>query len=228
MQGKLIFILLLMFSTIISAQESKGRFFVETGVKISGGSNYLNFAGKTGFSYNHIKGYYKFLQPADIHSYSYKGSSWSVAPRVGYYLTKRASIGIDCQYFYSNFEYEFENYRISAGGIFARYLFLDKKITPFFEIKSGLGRSKGVEEYVSSGGGSYMKNEYQNLFYFGMLGGFAFKLNDKFGVNISVLAQNTIEKFSDKSNFGTPVFKISNWEVGPLLSLNYVFGRIKD
>ena len=70
-----------------------------------------------------------------------------------------------------------------------------------------------------------MKTEYQNLFYFGILGGFAFKLNDKFGVTISVLAQNTIEKFSDKSNFGTSTFKISNWEVGPLLSFSYVFGR---
>jgi len=229
MKGKLIIILLLLFSTTLFARENKGSFFIETGVKMFGGGDYLNFAGKTGISFNSTTRFWKNEYEVDpeIHSESYNRTSFSVAPRIGYYLNKKFSGGIDLQYFKSG-EWEYEKYWIATGGIFFRYKFSTKRIVPFIETKTALGTFKGESPEQTSGGGQWTQIKYENLFYYAFSGGISFELNEHFALNLSCLAQNTIEKFSDRSNFGTDVFKISNWEVGPMLSVSYIFkGKTK-
>ena len=230
MKPGLIFFLLLIFSLTLCAQDNKGKFFVETGVKVFGGGDYQNFVGKTGISFNSTTRFWKNEYDVDpeIHSESYNRTSFSIAPRIGYYLNKKFSGGIDIQYFKSG-DWEYEKYRIASGGIFFRYKFSTKKIVPFIETKTGLGTFKGESPEQTSGGGQWTQIKYENLFYYAVSGGISFELNEQFGLNLSCLGQNTIEKFSDRSNFGTDVFKISNWEVGPMISVSYIFkGKTKN
>lgn len=234
MKPGLIFFLLLIFSLTLCAQENKGKFFIETGVKVFGGGDYQNFVGKTGISFNHSTRYWKFLEPDDFGSDSYNSFSFSLAPRIGYFLTENISGGLDLQYFYCKelmkfYDY-FNNYWITTGGIFIRYYFLKARISPFVETKAGLGISRGEEnDRYSSGGAKYSTIEYQNLSYYAFSSGISFNVKENFKLNLSVIGQNTIEKFSDKSSFSTDTYKVSNWEVGPMLSVSYIFkGKTKS
>lgn len=229
---QLIFLTLLSIST--SAQNDKGRFFVETGVKMFGGGDYQNFVGKTGISFNHSTRYWKFLEPDDFGSDSYKSFSFSLAPRIGYFLTENISGGLDLQYFYCKefrkfYDY-FDKYWITTGGIFIRYYFTKGKISPFVETRTGLGISRGEEnDQYSSGGAKYSRIEYQNLLYYAFSSGITFSVNENFKLNLSVIGQNTLEKFSDKSSFSTNTYKVNNWEVGPMISVIYIFkGKTKN
>jgi hypothetical protein len=159
--------------------------------------------------------------------------SYSFAPRVGYYLSERISSGFDFQYYYSKdgfnyFNWFFEKYRITTGGIFLRYYFSIKKISPFIEAKTGWGTSKAENMEPKTGGGEFEKTEYQNLFYYSFSAGASFRLNNAFKLNLSAMAQNTIEKFSDKSSFSTTTFKYSDWELVPMLSVTYIFKSKKE
>jgi len=228
MKLKLQLIILLFLSICTSAQNEKGKFFVETGVKMFGGGDYQNFVGKTGISFNHSTRYWKFLEPDDFGSDSYKSFSFSIAPRIGYYVTDNINGGVDIQYFYCNrlavfYDY-FDKYWVTTGGIFLRYYISKGKISPFVETRTGLGISRGEEnDQYSPGGAKNSVIEYQNLLYYALSGGVAFRFNENIKLNLSVIGQNTIEKFSDKSSFSTDTYKVSNWEVGPMISVIYIF-----
>jgi len=230
---KLNLIILICFVSFISiAQNNKGKFFVETGAKISGDGDYYNFGGKTGITINKSTRYWKFLEPDDVQSDSQTGWSYSFAPRVGIYLSEKITGGVDFQYYNSKNRstfYEFyDAYRITAGGVFLRYYFSDKKTAPFLEAKTGIGISKSHTEEKSAGGGDFTSTKYQNLFYYALNAGISFRLNDAIKLNLSAMSQNTMEKFSDKSSFDTNTFKISNWELVPMLSLTYIFNNKKE
>jgi len=234
MHPRLFLFFLIIFSTSLFAQENKGKFFMETGVKIFGGGDYQNFVGKTGISFNHSTRYWKFPEPDDFGSDSYKSYSLSIAPRIGYYITDKINGGVDVQFFYSKnlsvfYDY-FDKYRIATGGIFIRYYFSKGKISPFVESRAGFGISRGEEnDRYSPGGAKYSKIEFQNLSYYAFSGGVTFLFIENFNFNLSVIGQNTIEKFSDKSSFSTDTYKVSNWEVGPMLSVIFIFkGKSKN
>jgi hypothetical protein len=233
MKLKLILINLLFLSIFTSAQSDKGKFFVETGVKVFGGGDYQNFIGKTGISFNHSTRYWKFLEPDDFGSDSYKSFSFSLAPQIGYFLTENINGGLDLQYFYCKelmkFYNYFNNYWITTGGIFIRYYFLKGRISPFVETSAGLGISRGEEnDQYSPGGAKYSSIEYQNLLYYALSSGITYSVNENFKFNLSVIGQNTIEKFSDKSSFSTDTYKVTNWEVSPMISIIYIFkGKTK-
>jgi outer membrane protein W len=233
MKLKLLLFTFLFLSIIASAQNNKGKFFVETGVKISGGGDYFNFGGKTGINFDKTTDYWKSLNSDEVKSFSITGWSFSIAPRIGVFLSEKINGGVDFQYYNSKmksryFDAYINAYRITTGGIFLRYYFSDKKISPFLEAKTGIGISKGQTDETSSGGGSFNRTEYQNLFYYAFNVGASFKLNNSFRLNLSAMVQNTTEKFSDKSNYSTDAFKISDWELVPMLSVTYIFKSKKE
>jgi hypothetical protein len=213
--------------------QKQGKFFIETGVKISGGGDYYNFGGKTGITFNKSNSYWKHLNSDEVNTHTYTGWSYSLAPRIGFFLSDKINGGFDFQYYngknmYNAFYEFFDKYRITTGGIFLRYYFSTRKISPFLESKTGLGISKGQIEDMAPGGGEFIRTEYQNLFYYAFNAGASFKLNNSFRLNLSAMAQNTIEKFSDKSSYSTDLFKNSNWELVPMLSVTYIFKSKKE
>ena len=119
MKSSTFFLLLILSVCQLFAQENKGRLFVETGVKVFGGEDYRNFIGKTGFSFFQHEHEYVLESPHEVESVN--GFSYSIAPRVGYFVGNKFSAGLDFQYFHKNWWMEYQNY---TGGIFARYIYI--------------------------------------------------------------------------------------------------------
>lgn len=228
MKPRILQIILMLLSLNLMAQNDKGNFFVETGVKLDGGSDFLNFTGKTGLSFNQNKNYWKYKNEPDTHSHSVNNTSFSISPRLGYYFTEKLNGGVDIQYYNSSSGYYLNKYRILTSGIFLRYFFTDKKISPLLELKTGAGGSKDKRDSRSSGGAAYTEIDCKNLFYYSISGGAMFVLNEKFHLNLSVIAQNTFEKYSDRGNVSSSTTKISNWEIVPMSSVTFIFGNKKD
>lgn len=222
MKLKQLFIILLFISFFASAQNEKGKFFVETGVKIFGGGEFINFVGQTGISYNHFNT--KTESPFKT-EFNYKGFTYSIAPRVGYFLSDYIIGGIESQYYKRNIYDLHLSYRIATAGIFFRYNFLERKILPFVEIQSGIGTSKSINESVSPGGGEYQQIQINTLYYLAGSAGITILLNQNFRMNLFAKIQNTSARFNDKSNFTSSDFKENNLEIGPMLSVSYIFKK---
>lgn len=215
--------MLLLFSGSVFSQDEKGGFFLETGVKLTGGGDYLNFTGKTGISYNKNKTTYYF--PDNYTSeYSHNSFSYSLAPRLGYQLDKLFSIGIDYQYFNKEVK-DYMNYYNSTAGVFIRKNITTTKVRPYIEFSYGLGRSKEESYELSSGGGHYKQIEKRNLHYFAGAAGVAFPLNESFKLSFSAKIQNTIEKDIKQRDSVANDFRNSNIEVTPLMSVSYIIKR---
>lgn len=204
----------------VYAQESKGKIFVETGVKVYGGGEYENFIGKTGFSLFRRNHEYENIY-GDREKYDdLSGFSYSIAPRIGYFVGNKLSTGIEFQYFNKNWWYDYHHY---SGGLFLRYYILTKRFSPFVEIGVGIGKSKEIEDSLSPGGAEYQKITKEKLTYFNSSLGASYKITEKFDLSLALKYQSTIQKFDEGSNYGTNWYKKTTKEFVPFLSFGYYF-----
>lgn len=211
------------------AQKENGRFFLETGIKVAGGEDNLNFMGKTGFSYNKTNWESIYEDGRVLSKGGYNNFSWAIAPRLGYSLTPLLMTGIDFQYFQNKYDTG-DKYLNFTSGMFLRYHFLKKRISPFAELGAGLGRLKEAMNNVSPGGAHYEIVNRQKLHYFAGSAGVAFNLTGNFLLNLSGKIQNTIEKeILNNSEFSHSYSRSrnSNWEISPVLSFAYIFNKKK-
>lgn len=222
--GKILFVLLLTtFWT--TAQNEKGSFFAETGVKLFGGGDYINFMGKTGISFNKTNSVY--YHPNSTSEYQHSTFSWSVAPRIGYQLFKSFAVGLDFQAFgYSMKDYS--KYQNSSIGVFIRKEFEINRILPFIEFSGGLGRSNEKTNDIAPSGGEYTTTRISDLHYFSAATGISVFIKENFKVSVSAKIQNTIEKDSKKPDSMANDYRFSNFELGPVLSVAYLFKRNKS
>ena len=231
MKPGLIFFLLLIFSITLCAQDNKGKFFVETGVKVFGDGDYQNFIGKSGFSFYRLKWETINNDGTLWQEGDYDNFSWAVAPRLGYKVSKRIKAGIDFQFYQCNLSYGI-NYNNLSSGLFLRLNFNDKKISPFFEMSSGFGLSKKEEEHTSPGGTDFTYDEKQKLFYYSGAAGLSFVLSGNVNLNLSAKFQNTSgEEIKDNNNWSVTYIteKYHYVEVGPMLLVSYIFkGKTKN
>ncbi|MDX8340828.1 hypothetical protein SLH46_16645 [Draconibacterium sp. IB214405] len=213
------------------SQNENCGFFIETGVTMFGGGDYMPFVGKTGISFWQSKTFVDRNGDVELYEgYNYHVTSFSIAPRFGYCLSKKLAVGLDFQYFRNYNAYrgaydDKENYRNFLAGIFLRYTILDKKHSPFVELASGTGISKNMYKSYSSGGGRYDLIKYDNLPYIAGSLGYLFRLNDSFKVGIAATVQNTLEKPNDKGNVGTDIDRVSILETGMVASISYYFKK---
>ncbi len=222
--GKILFVLVFT-TTCLSAQNEKGSFFAETGVKLFGGGDYINFMGKTGISFNKTSSVY--YHPNSTSEYKHSTFSWSVAPRVGYQLFESVAVGLDFQAFgYSMKDYS--TYRNSLAGVFIRKEFEINRILPFIELSGGLGRANEKTNETAPSGGKYTSRRISDLHYFSGATGISTFIKENFKVSISAKFQNTIEKDSKKPDSLANDYKFSNIELGPFLSVAYIFKRNKS
>lgn len=222
--GKILFVLLLTtFWT--TAQNEKGSFFAETGVKLFGGGDYINFMGKTGISFNKTNSVY--YHPNSTSEYQHSTFSWSVAPRIGYQLFKSFAVGLDFQAFgYSMKDYS--KYQNSSIGVFIRKEFEINRILPFIEFSGGLGRSNEKTNDIAPSGGEYTTTRISDLHYFSAATGISVFIKENFKVSVSAKIQNTIEKDSKKPDSMANDYRFSNFELGSVLSVAYLFKRNKS
>ena len=150
MKPVLLFCMSFIVCAQIWAQEIKGKFFIETGVKLIGGETTRTFVGRTGISFYQYKHEFESVTGEKDSYETSTGFSYSVAPRIGYFLGDRFLTGFELQYHNNNYWVKYHHY---TGGIFARYYFVSEKFSPFLEFGLGLGRSKEIEDSMSSGGG---------------------------------------------------------------------------
>lgn len=217
------FIAVLLFMFIIGysmAQDNKGKIYVETGVKVFGGVDYQNFMGKTGISF--FQHNYEYELPNGEHENyeSVNGFSYSIAPRVGYFVGDKLSTGLDLQYFNKNWWMDYHNF---TGGVYARYYFLLKKFSPFIEIGGGLGKSKEIEDGTSPGGAEYQNITKEKLSYLNASAGASYKISEKFELSMAFKYQQTVQKFDEESNYSTNWYKKTSKEFVPFLSFSYYF-----
>lgn len=230
MKLKLLLFSFLFLSIIASAQNNKGKFFVETGVKAFGGGDFLNYIGKTGFSFNEYNWETLNADGSPWQEGTFNIFSWAFAPRLGYFLNNNLKAGFDFQYFHdkSSSGNKEQNY---ASGLFLRYNFIDKKISPFIEVCSGFGRYKNIEQRISPGGGNYQAVEKLNLFYYSGSAGVTFKLSNNFNFNLSGRIQNTFQtepKNKDNWSVSYVTENVNVLEIGPMLSVTYIFKSKKE
>jgi hypothetical protein len=225
MKLKLLLISLLFLSIFTSAQNEKGRFFVETGVKLFGDGDYKNFVGKTGFTFYKSK-WATYNNDGSLWQEGYYNNfSWAVAPRLGYSVSNRIKTGIDFQYYQSNLSYGY-NFMNWTSGLFFRFNFNDRKIRPFIELGSGLGLSNMAEERNSPGGADYQSIEKQKLFYYSGSAGLTFVLSGNLNINLSARIQNTLgEEIKDNGEGSISYIteKYEYLEIVPMLSVSYFF-----
>jgi len=221
---KSILILTVLFPLFCLAQNDKGGFFIETGVTLFGGRNYTpTFVGTSGISYWQHRHFTERDGKEELFSpYNYNITYFSIAPRLGYFLSKKTSVGIDFQYS-NNINSFKENYWNILSGLFLRYYFLNKKNSPFLEIAAGTGLSKEVTKSTSPGGANYERIEFFNLPYISGSAGYSFTLSPRFKLGIAATNQNTFQKPNEKSNFSTDTTKISILETGLIASISYNF-----
>lgn len=225
MKFRIILFVILSATVCAFGQNEKGSFFAETGVKLFGGGDYLQFAGKTGISFNKSNNIY--YHPNSTSEYIHSTFSWSAAPRIGYQLFKSISVGLDFQAFgYSMKDYS--KYRNSTAGIFIRKEFEINRILPFIEISGGLGRSNEKTDDMAPSGGEYTTTRISDLHYFSGTTGISVFIKENFKVSVSAKIQNTIEKDSKKPDSLANDYKFSNIELGPMLSVAYIFKRNKS
>jgi hypothetical protein len=225
MKFNMLFALFLLTTVYTFSQNEKGYFFAETGIKLFGGGDYLQFAGKTGISFNKSNNVY--YHPNSTSEYRNSTFSWSVAPRIGYQLSKSFSAGLDFQAFgYSMKDYS--KYRNSSAGIFIRKAFEIKRILPFVEISGGLGRANEKTNDIAPSGGKYTTTRISDLHYFSGAIGISAFVKENFKVSVSAKIQNTIEKDSKKPDSLANDYKFSHIELGPMLSVAYLFKQNKS
>lgn len=219
-----ILIVTVLFPLFCLAQNNKGGFFLETGVTLFGGRNYTpSFVGTSGISnwqYRHFTerdGKEELFSP-----YNYNITYFSIAPRMGYFLSKKTSVGIDFQYS-NNINSFKESYWNILSGLFLRYYFLNKKSSPFIELAAGTGLSKEITGSTSSGGANYEEIEYLNLPYISGSAGYSFLISPRLKLGIAATIQDTFQKPNEKSNFSTNTSKISILETGLIASICYKF-----
>lgn len=226
---KSILFIILSIPFFCNSQNEKGTFFLETGVTLFGGGDYNAFIGKTGISFWQTALTVERQNNENKKYPPYNDWSYSIAPRFGYFLNNKIAIGLDFQYYKHQYIYkrvdDKEDYKNLLSGIFLRHYFLNKKITPFIELSSGIGISKNVEEYLTHGGGNVDKIKYFNILYFSGALGYSFVLSPRFNLGISAIIQNTVEKPNDKGNVSTDVAKISTLESGLVMSISYHFNK---
>jgi hypothetical protein len=221
---KAILIVAVLLPLFCLSQNEKGGFFIETGVALFGGRNYTpTFVGTSGISYWQNRYFTERDGKAELlPHYNYNITYFSVAPRMGYFLSKNTSIGIDFQYF-NNFNSFKDNYRSVLSGVFLRQYFLNRKNSPFVEVAAGTGRSKEVTKSTSPGGANYERIEFFNLPYISGSAGYSFSLGPRFKLGIAATVQDTFQKPNKKSNFSTDTAKISILETGLIASIGYHF-----
>lgn len=224
MKFNILFSAFLFAAFCVSAQNENGYFFVETGVKLFGGADYLNFAGKTGISFNETNRVY--YHPNSTSEYSHNTFSWSLAPRLGYHINKLFSFGFDFQMF----DYSMKDYstRHSLSGLFIRKEIDVFRLMPFIEFSGGLGRSTEKSNNTAPSGGRYSSTGISDLHYFSGSSGVSVFLQENLKVSFSAKIQNTIEKHSKKPDSFANEYRFSNIEIGPMLSVAYIFKRIKS
>lgn len=229
MKTKTVLILFVSLSMSVFAQKENSRFFIESGIKMAGGGDYINFIGKTGFSYNKTNWESIYEDGKVLWKGDYDVFSWAVAPRLGYSINHLLKTGIDFQYF-QNKNDDGDKYLNFSSGVFIRFNFMDKKITPFIELSSGLGRSKDAYQNMSPGGAHYESITRHRLHYFAGSAGVSIKLSDNFRLNLSGRAQNIIENEILNNNEWSHTYVHSrhkNWELAPMLSFTYIFNQKK-
>lgn len=227
---KLKILLFLCFASFFSMAQNKGKFFVETGVKAFGGGDFLNYIGKTGFSFNEYKWETLNADGSLWQEGTFNKFSWAIAPRLGYFFNNYLKAGIEFQYFHDKSSSEIKEQN-NTSGLFLRYNINNRKISPFIEVCSGFGRFKNVEQRISPGGGNYQTVEKLNLFYYSGSAGVTFKLSGCFNFNLSGRIQNTLQtepKNKDNSSVSYITEKINVLEIGPMLSVTYIFKSKKE
>lgn len=225
MKFNILFSVFLLTTIGVFSQNKKGYFFAETGVKLFGGGDYINFIGKTGISFNKTNSIY--YHPNSSSEYQHSIFSWSVAPRIGYQLFNSVGVGLDFQAFgYSMKDYS--KYQNSSVGVFIRKEFEINRILPFIEFSGGLGRSNEKTNDIAPSGGEYTTTRISDLHYFSGAAGISVFIKENFKVSVSAKIQNTIEKDSKKPDSLANDYRFSNFELGPVLSVAYLFKRNKS
>ena len=226
MKFKFLFIVLLIISLNLSARDDKGRIFIETGVKLAGGGDFMNFMGNTGVSFNNNNTIH-YMPDNRTSEISQSSFSWSLAPRIGYYLDELFSTGLDLQHFQLDAK-DYMNYRNYAAGLFIRRNFTVSRIKPYIEFSSGLGSSGEIQERTSPGGAPYEVINKRNHHYFGGAAGITFLLKEKLTFSLSATIRKTVKKDSKRPDNTSNEFKDTGIELAPRLSFGYIFKRKEE
>ncbi len=90
---KLFLIIAVLLPLFCLAQNEKGVFFIETGVTLFGGRDYTpTFVGTSGISYWQNRHFTERDGKVELFSpYNYNLTYFSIAPRIGYFLSKKTS-----------------------------------------------------------------------------------------------------------------------------------------
>lgn len=178
-------LLLLMFSTSVLAQLSKGTFYLQ-------GSTYLRFLSEkdkvfTGSS------------TQESTKYSYFG----IKPKIGYFVMDNLPIGIkmDANFKktkYINTESEYTSSELIFGP-FARYYFLEQdKLKPFAEIFFGIGNYKSKDSYS----GSLSESKYA-IFEYGIGAGASYFVTENVAFDLMLNYYST--KYTNKESSSSGV-----------------------
>lgn len=232
MRFTVIFLIVLASSLSLSAQIEKGTFMLEGGIKLSGdGLSYANpFTETSGISFSSNEYYGKDVFTGKEKSwFLYHEITYSLAPRLGYFLFRNFVIGTDLKYYKKAITYEIANdkdkYRTALYGIFIRQYLGKGKITPLAEAGAGFGLTKSVTNEISPGGGHYTMTIPRNLYYISGAAGASFQVNTKFRINLLAKIQKTIEKPITTENYSTGETRTLNLDSGFILSFSYFFNR---
>ncbi len=209
------------------AQTEKGTFMLEAGTNLSGIGSFI---GSTGVSFQATDNYAKQSSTGVTYNYfSHNITSYSAAPRIGYFILRNLACGADFQYHKSIYEYvnseNHDRYRNLMSGLFARKYFGDKKFVPFIEATAGMGLSKNRTDESSPGGAQYQRIERRHLYYFSGAAGISYLATQRLRINIFGKIQKTTEKPINTENMHFADSKISNLDTSLMLSFSYFFTK---
>lgn len=219
-------LLLIICSLSLSAQISKGRFMVETGINL-GDSQSIPFIGTTGISFRLTDDYVKDYTNGTSHiGLARRFSNFSLAPSIGYVFMKNLLIGGDFQYYKNNYrlkDYDHSTikYRSVMYGMFIRKYFGAGRLLPLVEGGVGLGLSKNVSDETSPGGALYQESERRDIFYYSGAAGFSYMFGPRVRINLLAKVQQTEERPINTENFHFANTRIVNFDSGAVLSFSY-------
>jgi hypothetical protein len=203
MKNTFIFSLMIVLSVHLSAQQIKGSFMVEGGIKLKESQSFIQTIGTNGISFYKRNNYTNQRNATenirDVHPQFYSSEyiiGYSFAPKIGYFIFNHTSLGVDFQYnkFIDKYFSKPDRYRTTLYGVFIRQYFGNRKLVPFLESGTGFGLFKSVNNDVSAGGGYYQYFHRYDLFYISGSAGISYSLNSRFSINLQAKAQRTSEK----------------------------------
>lgn len=148
---------------LLSAQTEKGTFLIGESFTVDLGGGFAPSNMNLGW------GTYKTKSDSEGNTYSSKGFSLNLTPRLGYFVASNLVVGIDFGILNSKYTSDDGDYISKwsqfTTGPFLRYYIPTQKLLPYAEANYGIGSSK----HGSESGGSEQVSKYHNqLFGFGI------------------------------------------------------------